>query len=604
MCYGRIPEFPQLAAAVTASPGQTMEVQVMKDPNTAGPATAPPTLQEVFDRISAKADLSDTRKRDLRSSLAIYGKIVDMPLSEIPLDLAAIRKTLDGVVPLQAKMSRKRWTNLRSDLAAAISESDLLPMLKTGDLEFSDDWEELFKATKDKRITNGLSRFGRWASSKRLRPSDVDNAALERFFTELETQTLVRNLGFQRRNVPRLWNTLVAAFPELKLSRVEIPAKKVTWHRISWDDLPKSFRKETEDYLTWCKVPDPLDEEARARALAPQTLRLRRHYIHLAATAACEAGMKASRLTSLRKLVEPEVFRSILRHQWQKNGGKTSAHLAALATDLIALAKEWMKVPETQLAELKKVRSKLGSLPHGLTAKNRGLLRRLEDQRLLGRLANLPDQMWRRAKRNSPASPYWFVDLQTALAIDILLHVPLRIEDLGALKFDQHIHWPRGKGREALIVIRHAKVPDGDPLEFELPLYLSDRLYAFRNEIAVGVIGRRPECLFVSARGSLRKLPTLRVAIQRAVVRGVGIWITPHQFRHLAGRIYLDAHPGHYESVRQILGHATLRTTTRFYAGPNTRRAGRAHADLIEKLREPALKPRNRNNEPSERSTR
>jgi len=602
MCYRTTPEFPSLAAAVTAGPGRAMEVQVMKEPNTASPTAVPPSLQEVFDRVSAKRDLSDTRKRDLRSSVAIYGEIVDTPLREIPLDLAAMRKTLEGVVPLQAKMSRKRWTNLRSDLAAAISESDLLPILKTADLKLSDDWEELFKATKDKRITNGLSRFGRWASSKGLRPSDIDNAALERFFRELETQTLVRHLGFQRRNVPRLWNRLVAAFPALKLSFVEIPAKQISWHRISWNDLPKTFRDETEDYLAWCAVPDPLDEEARARALAPQTLRLRRHYIHLAATAACEAGMKASRLTSLRKLVEPDVFRSILRHQWQKNGGKTSAHLIALATDLVALAKEWIKVPEAQLAELKKVRSKLGSLPHGLTAKNRALLRRLEDPRALGRLANLPDQIWRRAKRNSPPSPYWFVDLQTALAIDILLHVPLRIEDLGALKFDQHIHWPRGKENEALIVIRQAKAPDGDPLEFELPVYLSDRLYAFRNEIAVEAIGRRPEVLFVSADGSPRALSTLRVAIQRAVLRRVGIWITPHQFRHLAGRIHLDANPGHYEPLRQILGHATLRTTTRFYAGPNTRQAGRAHAELIKKLREPPLKPRGRGNDFTERS--
>ena len=249
----------------------------MKEPNTASPAAAPPTLQQVFDRVSVRTDLPDARKRDLRSSVAIYGKIVDMPLSEIPLDLAAIRKTLEGVVPLQANMSRKRWTNLRSDLAAAISESDLLPILKTADLELSDDWQELFKATKDKRITNGLSRLGRWASSKGLRPSDIDNAALERFFTELETQTLVRHLGFQRRNVPRLWNRLVAAFPDLKLAPVEIPAKQINWHRISWTDLPKSFREETEDYLTWCSVPDPLNEEARARALAPQTLRLRRY---------------------------------------------------------------------------------------------------------------------------------------------------------------------------------------------------------------------------------------------------------------------------------------------------------------------------------------
>jgi hypothetical protein len=42
--------------------------------------------------------------------------------------------------------------------------------------------------------------------------------------------------------------------------------------------------------------------------------------------------------------------------------------------------------------------------------------------------------------------------------------------------------------------------------------------------------------------------------------------------------------------VRQLLGHKELKTTTRFYAGPDTRRAGRAHAELISKLREPTPK--------------
>ena len=99
-------------------------------------------------------------------------------------------------------------------------------------------------------------------------PEDVDSAALERFFAELEANSLVRNLRFQRRNVAKLWNKL-AACAERDLKTVEIPAKKVSWHRISWLELPETFRRETEDYITWCTVPDPLDENARARALAP-----------------------------------------------------------------------------------------------------------------------------------------------------------------------------------------------------------------------------------------------------------------------------------------------------------------------------------------------
>jgi integrase len=338
--------------------------------------------------------------------------------------------------------------------------------------------------------------------------------------------------------------------------------------------------------MDWCSVPDPLAENARARALAPATLRLRRHNIHLAASAACYGGIDKSQLTSLSKLVEPEIFRTILRHQWEKNGGKLSAHLVGLANDLVTLAREWVKAPAEQIAELKKLRSKLGTVRHGLTDKNRNLLRKFDDPRLLSRLLELPDKLWRNARKKLSNSGNWFVDLQTALAIDILLHVPLRIENLGALKFDEHLHWPQGRGKPALMVIRYEETKNKEPLEFELPLGLSDRLYACRNEIAVAVIGRRPDALFVSQKGKPRGVATLRVAIQRTVLRHLGVKITPHQFRHLAAKIFLDANPGAYEVVRQFLGHKELKNTTRFYAGPDTRRAGRAHAELIRQLRE------------------
>ena len=109
----------------------------MKHHSVSDPAAAPPapTLRDVVDLVGGNPDLSETRRRDLRSAVVTYGKVVGEPLSTIPMDLAAIRKTLDGVVPMQAKVSRKRWANLRSDLAAAIATSGLQPMLKTAGVE-------------------------------------------------------------------------------------------------------------------------------------------------------------------------------------------------------------------------------------------------------------------------------------------------------------------------------------------------------------------------------------------------------------------------------------------------------------------------------------
>jgi integrase len=127
----------------------------------------------------------------------------------------------------------------------------------------------------------------------------------------------------------------------------------------------------------------------------------------------------------------------------------------------------------------------------------------------------------------------------------------------------------------------------------KLPL-LAERLQVYRNEIAPAVIGERPNTVFVTFSGRPRKQDTIKMTITKTIRRYLGVKLTPHQFRHLAAKIILDDNPGAYELVRQLLRHKNLSTTTKFYAGIDTRRAGRAHADLIMRLRESKLGRRQR----------
>jgi integrase len=53
--------------------------------------------------------------------------------------------------------------------------------------------------------------------------------------------------------------------------------------------------------------------------------------------------------------------------------------------------------------------------------------------------------------------------------------------------------------------------------------------------------------------------------------------ITVHQFRHLAGYLYLRQVPGGHETIRALLGHKSIETTIRFYAGMETAAAARAY---------------------------
>lgn len=542
------------------------------------------TLQDVAERIASHPDLANTRKRDLRSAVVSYGKLLDKTAADIDLDLAEIRRTLDRMVPAQAKVSRKRWANLRSDLAAAIAASGLQPMLNTSAIRLDRDWVGLLNAARDKAISNGLSRLARWASYRQLPPTAIDSRTLDRFFQELEAGTLARNLGLLRRSVAKTWNKLARLLSNRGLQMVEVGSRTVS-KRLPWSDLPVSLRREADDYLRWCSVPDPLADNARSRRLAKTTLRLRRDYIHLAACAACMSGISVSQLTSLACLVEPETLRTILRTEWERQGRTITPYLRDLASGLILMAAEWVKVSAEQLDALKKVRAKLGTSPSGLTKKNRALLRLFEDERLKTDLIQMPDKLWRTARRNVKASRGWFIDMQNSLAIDVLLHVPMRIENLTGLKFDEQLQWPQGPKKPALVIVPADETKNQVLLEFELPTVLADRFYALRNETAPAVIGQRPNNVFVTMKGKPRTVATMRVAIQRTLRRHLGIHMTPHQFRHVAAKFQLDENPGNFELVRQLLGQKALRTTTRFYAGVDTRRAGRAHAELLNRLR-------------------
>src|SRR5262245_16434085 len=551
------------------------------------PMTAQPlTLQDVIDGLNANPTLSATRRRDLRSAVTCFAALTDSTPAFVLLDLAAIRAVLDLMVPIQAKVSEKRWANLRSDLSAAIAASGLRPILKTATVALSDRWASLLNKAKDRRLRDGLSRFARWASERQIAPQDVDRAVVDRFITDLETASLVRKIADLSQTIVRSWNGLVRTVPEQGLRPIPVIRRVNGPERFPWQDLPASFRQDVDDYLTWASAPDPLDENARPTPLAPATRRLRRDHVHSAVTAAVAVGIAGDQLVGLAVLTEPDTFKEILRYRWEREGRKLTAYTDGVAGSLIAIGKEWVKVSGETLMALKATRSRLGAMPSGLTEKNKTVLRQFDDERQLARLLGLPDRLWRHAARQLKTSRRDFIALQDALAIDILLVAPLRMKNLAALRFDEQIQWPHGQGRPAVILFKREETKNNVPLEFPLPLELSDRLVAYRNRIAPAVIGKRPDAVFVTWRGQPRTQETIALSIEKTVLKYVGVRLTPHQFRHLAAKIILDNNPGAYELVRQLMGHKNMQTTTNFYAGIDTLRAGRAHCELLSRLKQ------------------
>jgi integrase len=71
------------------------------------------------------------------------------------------------------------------------------------------------------------------------------------------------------------------------------------------------------------------------------------------------------------------------------------------------------------------------------------------------------------------------------------------------------------------------------------------------------------------------------IQITERIQKATGLRITIHQFRHAAAAIYLKHRSGEYETVRRLLGHHRIQTTTNFYCGLETVHATQQFGQII-----------------------
>jgi integrase len=544
------------------------------------PAAAPATLETVLDALEGRRDLAPNRLRDLRSAVTRVAKLLGAAPSHIPLDLPVLSGKLAAINPAAAGLSTKTFSNIRSDFLAAISASGLKQLRSPGKGALSPGWARLLAKLPKRRAGIGLSRLARHASREGVEPDQIDDAALDRFITAVRQSSLHRNPNRLHRTIAKIWNE-AARQPGLDLRQVTIPSFRPPAKRTNWEDLMCEFRQHVDAHLAWCAGSDMFHADARPRPLAAQTLKLRRIQIHAAVTALVAAGVNPSAIKSLADLVSPDAFKLILRQRYNAANGRENSFNRGLAETLAQIAREWVKVDAGVLAELKKLVGKMPMPQPGLTDKNKGFLRQFDDPAVLQRLHDLPDRLWAEVRRQPPHFRT-LAKAQAALALNILCYIPLRLQNLVPLTFDVHLFVRAEAKAISSLEIAAPEVKNKTDMAFDIPRRTAKMLIEYRDRIAPKIIGRRPDRLFVNADGSPKSPSTVAWLIKTYARRRAGIVLTSHQFRHLSAKVLLDAEPGSFETVRQLLGHKSLKTTVGAYAGIDSRRAARHHQHLIE----------------------
>ena len=557
-----------------------------KDPN-----HKPLTIGDLIASVQSDSELSATRRRDLVSALRRFLQIAGQPES-LPANFITVRRHFDRIDPAQAGLSRKTWSNLKSNLRFVLERYGAerrAPLPR----DLPPDWRKLRSRLADLRLQRGLSNFVHFCGQNSIAPASVDDAVLETYRTDLHTRSLKANPDRLFRNVCVLWNRAVdeiAGWPERK---VTVPSfrKRVS---LPLEAFPAPFVEDLKAYRAFMSRENLFDAQAPTAPRKQTTLDGHHQHLWQLASALVESDFPIDRITSLAFLVQPHHARSAI--QWtlerlRSERGITDTKvpipptLVEMASTLIVVARDYVDVTPDELAELEDMRSRLRSRTaqrRGMTDKNRARIRPMLDPKNQYRFLALGTHLQEQARKaKSPIKQARLV--QTALLHELELIAPLRLGNLATLHLERNFRFSRPGGLGPVyLAVPGEEVKNGQALEFELPEPLVRLLLRYRDRYRAALIkGEDHGYLLPGEKGPHKHVASVRCQLMGAIDKWLGLTINPHLYRHLSAFFYLERHPTDFETVRRLLGHTSIDTTRMFYADFKSMAASRAYNDEI-----------------------
>lgn len=537
------------------------------------------TMADLMDRLAADELLSATRRRDMRSAVRRFCKLIDRHPQRVPASITEIKGAVNGLTTGGAGVSPKTLQNLRTNLLAALRHGKARAPRA---VPLTPAWQVLRDGLPDKRMRDGLSRFLRFCSGSGIAPEAVDEAVVASFMDWVRSATFVAKASDLRRQTCRLWNEAVECVACWPRQRLALPDQRAPRTSIPLEGFLEVFSRDVERYLEWLDNPDPFDDERPRKALKPRTVGLRRKQIELAASAWVHRGHNAERLQSLADLVAVETAKEIFRHYLGRNTPASPAFLHTLAQALFSIAKEWVRVDPQHLEALRAIRRRLPPIPPGMTAKNRVVLRQFEDPETLRRLLDTPGHLLSEVRRGKAKGERAAIRVQLAVAVELLLMAPVRMANLVSIRIGQELV-KIGSGKTTWrLVIDAADTKNSEPIEFALPVELSEMIDRYIRDFQPFLIRDDNPHLFPARIGRGHKSQTtLAQQLKERLHERLGFKMTPHQFRHLGAWLYLRHNPGDFVTVQKLLGHKNIKITMSFYAKLDTEMAARRYDQIV-----------------------
>ena len=559
---------------------------------------SPTTLQGVIDAIALRADLSDQRRLDLRSSLRTFAKVMGKTPDQVPADIGALNSQIAGMTAQMVGLSASRWANVKSGLTTALSFTGAKVIAGKRRGALAPEWAALLDQVEGAYERARLSRFMSWCTTEAIAPETVCQGDVDRFVVALAKESLVERPKAVHRDLALAWGrcrTTVAGWPDIA---VAVP-NHTRAYALAEEDFSDAFVKDVDAYLHHLAVVDPFEDTPR-KAMAPTTLRDVKLRIYQLASALAQSGRDPKSILGLSDLVAPEAAKAALCVQHQRNGRRKTGQLANYARTLINAARHWVKASEEDLDTLRGLARSITPKAGGMTDKNRTRLRQFDNQSSVHRLIGLPGLVFDNLPPQGRLSPAQALRAQSALAIAILiLGAPLRIKNLASLQLGVHVveTRPLGLGGNAGFVAskgattRHIVLPalevkNTKDLEFTLPSGLCKYLDIYVTRCLPILVRGGSSYLFPNTTGGSKTPGSLSVQLKTFLKRETGLIFNSHLSRHLAAKLFLGRNAGDYATVQMLLGHKDLQTTMRAYVGLEAHDAVKRYDQMMDDLLE------------------
>jgi integrase len=510
--------------------------------------------------------------RALNTAVRALGKPPDRILAEPRRLMPQLRQ----VSPQPLGISPRRWANILSLVRAALAQTHAISAGRSIQ-RLSERWSMLYQPL-DRWQKLKLSRFLRFCSAREIEPAMVTEATFAAFATYID-DALLWNPDKVYGAVIDGWGKAQAAvtdWPRLEITRAD---RRHRW-TLPWSSFPSSLQQECDVYLDRLRGDDPL-EEPPFRPVRAGTIKSREWLIRGFASALVLSGRDPATITSLRDLVEIETFKNGLRYLIGRSGGKATTAVRDFAWALKVIARHHLNLEPPHLDKMTQIIRRLDVGSPGLTEKNRTRLRQIEDPQQAFALLRLPLDLIEIAAQKPHAGA---LQAQAAVAIEILLMAPLRLDNLARLDLEQNVVRP-GRGPGMHIVIERENVKNDEPLDYPLPPPCVTLIERYLAEFRPRLASSRCTALFPGRGDGPKSSNALREQITKAVHRHTGMQMNPYLFRHATAKLYLDGNFGDYETVRRVLAHRSITTTTTFYTGLETGPAVRHFDETILNLR-------------------